>query len=332
MLIWSSIVQHRAMSEQIPTGVRKVQAGNTAEGNRLLRFDLTGRDTDAAGCGLPWLGGELEFETWLAEENVTCGETDGVAWRRAGNLLFLALEQADESASDPADAVEAAYAHLLEVARASGCASLLRAWNYLPAINAGEGDAERYRRFCLGRAAALEAAGYGERELCAGTAIGSEESRLRIYLLCGSSPGINIENPRQVSAYRYPRRYGPRSPSFARATAIAGANDSRLLMISGTASVVGHRTVHVGDVEAQVMEIVRNLDSLLVEAATTLDRPGLREFGDESLMRVYVRREADWPAIEKCLRSCWPQVRLAGLRGDICRSDLLVEIEAVTRG
>lgn len=320
------------MSEQIPTGVRKVQAGNTSDGNRLLRFDLTGRDNDAAGCGLPWLGGELEFETWLAEENVTCGETDGVAWRRAGNLLFLAFEQHDDPASDPAEAVQAAYARLLEVARASGCACLLRAWNYLPAINAGDGDAERYRRFCLGRAAALEAAGYGERELCAGTAIGGEEPRLRIYLLCGSSPGINIENPRQVSAYRYPRRYGPRSPSFARATAIAGANDSRLLMISGTASVVGHRTVHVGDVETQAMEIVRNLDSLLVEAAATLGRPGLREFGDESLMRVYVRREADWPVIEARLQSCWPQVRLAGLRGDICRSDLLVEIEAVTRG
>lgn len=325
-------MQHRVTSDLVPVGLRAVQAGEAAEGNGLLRFDLTRSEADAAGCGLTWLGGDLQVETWLADERVTRGETDGIIWRRAGNLLFLAFEQADDPASDPAEPVNHAYARALEVARAAGCPSLLRAWNYLPAINAGDGDAERYRRFCLGRAAALEAAGYGERELCAGTAIGSDEPRLRIYLLCGSSPGVNIENPRQVSAYRYPRRYGPRSPSFARATAIAGVDDSRLLMISGTASVVGHRSAHVGDVDAQLMEIVRNLDSLLVESAATLSRPGLREFGAESLMRVYVRHEADWPAIEARLRSCWPQVRLAGLRGDICRSDLLVEIEAVTRG
>lgn len=308
-----------------------VEPGPAAAGNVLLHFPLRRGQPGSAGCGLAWLGGDLESERWRVAETVDSGRTDGIIWRRAGELMFLAVEQPDDPASDPAPAVESAYARLLALAGRSGCRQLLRAWNYLPAINAGEGDAERYRRFCLGRAAALEAAGYGDGELCAGTAIGGDEAALRIYLLCAAGPGRNIENPRQLSAYRYPRRYGPRSPSFARATAVAGAGGSTLLMISGTASVVGHRTLHQGDVDAQLEEIIRNLETLLSESAEALDEPGLREFDANSLLRVYLRDAVHWPRVERRLRARWPNARLAGLRGDICRSDLLVEIEAVSR-
>lgn len=313
------------------TGGLRVEPGRQPGERALLRFALDAPRAGALACGLEWLGGDLVEESWTVEAEVSAGTRGEIAWRRAGDLLFLALEAPDDPDSDPSDAVEAAYDALLAIAAEAGCRQLLRAWNYLPAINAGEGDGERYRRFCLGRAAALEKAGYGDGELCAGTAIGSDDPRLSIYLLCAPRAGVNIENPRQVSAYRYPRRYGPRSPSFARATAVAGPHDSVLLMISGTASVVGHRTLHEGDVAAQLEELIRNLETLLSESAGKLGRPGLATFDESSLLRVYVRHGADWPAIERRLRERWPGVRLAGLRGDVCRTELLVEIEAVSR-
>ncbi len=298
----------------------------------LLRFALDAPSTGSAGCGLDWLGGDLREECWLTGWPVSAGRRDEVAWRRAGDLLFLNAEWPDDAHSDPAAAAETAYRELLAVAAEQGCREMLRAWNYLPAINAGVGDAERYRRFCLGRAVALKAAGYGDGELCAGTAIGSDEDQLRIYLLCGAQSGVNIENPRQLSAYRYPREYGPSSPSFARATALDGGPGQALLMISGTASVVGHRTLHVGDVAAQLEEIIRNLEILLSEAAERLERPEPADLNAESLLRVYLRHAGDWPLVERRLRQRWPEARLAGLRGDICRSDLLVEIEALVNG
>lgn len=321
---------HEAARIDLP-GALSVEPGRQPDAATLAEFALERPGAGAAGCGLEWLGGDLAQECWRVDARVTSGAVGAVSWRRAGDLLFLGLEQPDDPDSDPAGAVEAAYERLLSVAAEAGCRHLLRAWNYLPAINAGEGDAERYRRFCLGRAATLERAGYGDGELCAGTAIGGDEPRLRIYLLCADQPGVSIENPRQVSAYRYPRRYGPRSPSFARATAVAGPGDSTLLMVSGTASVVGHRTLHEGDVHGQLAEIVRNLETLLSESVRKLGRPGLSEFDDASLLRVYVRHAEDWPAVEDRLRQRWPHVRLAGLRGDVCRRDLLVEIEAVSR-
>ena len=112
---------------------------------------------------------------------------------------------------------DSAYANLSVFVRTRGFPHLLRSWNYLDAITEGEGDAERYRRFCVGRAAGLGEVQIGT--LPAATAIGRCDGvrTLQVYWLAARRPGTPVENPRQVSAYRYPRQYGPQSPSFARA-------------------------------------------------------------------------------------------------------------------
>ncbi|HLS05132.1 MAG TPA: hypothetical protein VK036_02415 [Wenzhouxiangella sp.] len=296
----------------------------------LFRFALAESSPAAAGCGLQWLGGDLRAEYWQGENPASGGDDEGVSWSRSGDLLFLGLALPDSAGSDPCATAQSIYERLLAAAARAGCPALLRAWNYMPAITHGSGDSERYRRFCQGRAAALDAAGYGDDALCAATAIGGSEPLMRVYLLCAPKPGINIENPRQVSAFHYPREYGPRSPAFARATVVGGQQGSLLLLISGTASVVGHQSVHEGDVAAQLEEVIRNVEHLAETAAEKVGRPALAGFSESTLMRVYVRHSRDWPMVEKRLRQRWPGVRLAGLKGDVCRSELLVELEAVT--
>ena len=54
--------------------------------------------------------------------------------------------------------------------------------------------------------------------LCAASAVGSLGGELSICFLGSKERGVHCENPRQLPAYRYPKLYGPRSPSFARAT------------------------------------------------------------------------------------------------------------------
>ncbi len=291
-----------------------------------------GSQPPSVPLGLELLAGDMAGERWLGLGAVERGRHGAIDWARSGGCVSLCLVLDDPPDRDPEQAVYQAYRSLIELAREMKCPHLLRAWNYFPAINEGMGDQERYRRFCLGRARAFEDDGVDDASLCAGTAIGGDEHKLRIYLLCGQSPGLNIENPRQVSAYRYPRRYGPRSPSFARATVLPSVGEQALLMISGTASVVGHETRHQGDVLAQTREILANLDSLLAESARISGRDGLARFGEHSLIRVYLRRASDWPAVGALLRAAWPDARIAAFRGDVCRSDLLVEIEAVTQG
>src|SRR5204862_4731485 len=118
-----------------------------------------------------------------------------------------------------------------------------------------EDDTEHYKRFSTGRHDALIAAGFAKSDFPAACAVGMRGGNLAIHFLASRERGRNVENPRQVSAYDYPRQYGVRSPSFARATVAADGS----VFISGTASVVGHETLRIGDVGAQCEETIANL-------------------------------------------------------------------------
>ncbi|MEE4297702.1 MAG: pteridine-dependent deoxygenase like protein [Wenzhouxiangella sp.] len=289
-------------------------------------FDHSRTVWPSSDIGLECLGGDLRCEQWLTGAPVRFGNGDQWHWSRNSDLLAVALSAPD--AGDPAEPTARFYRELIGTIRSAGYPHLLRIWNYLPNINGGNGDSERYRRFCVGRGQALAEAGLEDARMCAATAIGTLDQRFRLIAIAGRSPGQSVENPRQVSSWEYPSLYGPRSPAFARATAVNLSDGRVALLISGTASVVGHATAHPGDVLAQTDEAVSNLAALLAEAATDLDRPGLARFGEEAAARVYVRHPEDWPAVYARLREHWPTLPLAGFHGDICRRDLLMEIEA----
>jgi enamine deaminase RidA (YjgF/YER057c/UK114 family) len=135
-----------------------------------------------------------------------------------------------------------------------------------------------------------------------------------------------IENPRQTSAYRYPPKFGIHSPSFSRAC-VLGESAGTNLFISGTASIVGHETIHPGDVSAQARETLANLDALLEEANRVVGTP--RYSLDALKFKVYVRRPRDLDAIQRVLSaSLRPAAPILYLQADVCREELLVEIEA----
>lgn len=277
---------------------------------RYLRVDLEPLDGDAP------------FETWRGAGDVAAGRTGAFAHAEDGRLQFAAVEV--EEGGDVAAATEAAYAALVDFLAVSGYPHVLRIWNYFDAITEGEDDGERYRRFCVGRARGM---GEGFASFPAATAIGRRDGRrvLQIYLLAAREPGTPLENPRQVAAWRYPRQYGPQSPSFARAT-LAGT-PGLPLMISGTASVVGHETLHAERIEAQLAETFANLDALVAHAREVSPRlPSA--LGADSLLKVYLRHRAHLPQVRAALAARLP----AGapslvLHAEVCRRDLLVEID-----
>jgi chorismate lyase / 3-hydroxybenzoate synthase len=291
-------------------------------------FHARGLDRHGAGTGLAWLGGDFGGEYWQLPALLDSGIAESGWWARGRDLMAVTLSRSDHADADPEALTFELYETLIDQVRSAGYPEFLRIWNFLPGINRGAGDSERYRRFCVGRSRALAEAGLDDTAMCAATAIGGDEPRFRLFALAGRHPGRAIDNPRQVPAWAYPPRYGPRSPAFARATAVMLSDQRVGLLISGTASVVGHATAHPGDVLAQTDEAATNVEALLEAAAGELARSDLGLPGSDSLVRVYVRQAADWPAVEARLRRRWPGVRLAGLRGDVCRRDLLVEMEA----
>jgi enamine deaminase RidA (YjgF/YER057c/UK114 family) len=232
-----------------------------------------------------------------------------------------------------------AYRMLFDLLDTLGMPHPLRIWNTVPAINAVQFGIERYRQFNIGRQHAFDAC---RRALTGGVpaacALGSvvpvagdapPAAPLAIHFLASRTPADPVENPRQVSAFHYPAQYGPRAPTFARAAAWGDGDAAPVLFVSGTASIVGHRTVHHGDVVAQTRETVANLAAVLGQAA----RQGHGPFSLADLSyRVYVRDAGDaaaLAAIGRVLRdAAGPHVRPLFVHADVCRDDLLVEIEA----
>ena len=277
-------------------------------------------------------------DVWHASEHVESGTTGVVRWRCDGHWMLGAIDL-DEAVEKQglANLAQRAYHDLFKALEQTGCTHLLRIWNYLPQINGDGGGLERYRQFNLGRQQAFfdanQAAFEGAPAACA---LGIHQGALCIRFLAGRTAPVPVENPRQVSAYHYPKSYGPRAPTFSRAALAEIGGGDVALFISGTASIVGHETVHVGEIVAQTEETLRNLRAVISAAnertTSTFDLAAID-------CVIYVRHVADAPVvrqiIEEALGPDSHTVRHAVfLEADICRQELLVEIEAhaVARG
>ncbi len=271
--------------------------------------------------------GVAPFEVWRANAGVRHGRDGAIRWSTDGALLFGAIEiqEGDDGIEGAARRV---YEALVAFTRGSSLPHLLRVWNYLDAITLGDGDAERYRAFCVGRARGL--GDFDAHALPAATAIGrcDDARTIQVYWLAARVPGTAVENPRQVSAYRYPRQYGLQSPSFARAM-LPPPGSAMPLLLSGTASVVGHASQHAGELLAQLDETFANFDSLLASArryAPTLPAA----FGAGTRLKVYVRDRDDLPLVAEALvRRFGDDVPRLLLHAVICRRELAVEIDGV---
>lgn len=203
----------------------------------------------------------------------------------------------------------------------------VRIWNFVPELNAFmDPQTDRYMAFNVGRydacVAWLGAEDCFDQRLATASAVGVRVADLEVHCLTTTHRRDPVENPRQVSAYHYSARYGRRPPCFARATKVH-VGPMPLLLIGGTASIVGEESQHPGDVIAQTHETLDNISALVdnaVPVAQPLDL--LRQ------LRVYLRDATSARDAGHIVRSrCRGVTRLEFVEAQICRRELLVEIE-----
>jgi hypothetical protein len=248
---------------------------------------------------------------------------------RAGLLLGIARH---EAAGGTERAAASLYRKMFAAVRGR---HLARLWNYVPAINEpGEQGLENYRGFSRGRSLAFEAE-YGtafKRQAPASSAVGCGGKDLVVVFVATGEVPRHFENPRQVPAYEYPPEYGPRPPTFTRASVVADGAE-QWVFISGTAAVRGHATVAPFDVKAQLGCTLDNLRE--ISAACGLgrdlavgDAPPVRRW-----FKVYLREAADLAVVQAGLEAVLlrPGDGVTYLRADICRRELGVEIEVTLR-
>jgi chorismate lyase/3-hydroxybenzoate synthase len=220
----------------------------------------------------------------------------------------------------------------------------LRFWAFIPRIHADYGNGlDRYMAFNAGRFAAFST-WLGGRDafslsIPTASAVGSGSSEFALFGLASRWPASPVENPRQIPAYRYSRRFGPLPPCFARATLLRREPELQdLLLVGGTASIAGEDSCHRGELVPQTRETFHNLASVVSSACQGSATPLRESDGAVSRwlslfreLRVYVREADHQQRILELVEAAFPgAARIEMLPAELCRPELLVEIEGIT--
>jgi chorismate lyase/3-hydroxybenzoate synthase len=272
---------------------------------------------------LPAYGGPA-YEIWTTTSPTRPCQIGRAFGACSGEMAFGAIQLEEGGGTALEDVVANSYHEIFNFLEQTGFNEPIRFWNYLTAITEDEQGLERYKRFNIGRHSAFLKRLHQPVPPSA-SCLGAHRGVSMIYFLAAREPARAIENPRQLSPYAYPPIYGPRSPSFSRA-ALHTQDGVETLFISGTASIVGHETRHQGNLLSQIAETIENLKVLAASSGRNIAQLQPEDWA----LKIYLRDPLYREAVETALTAAFGtgSQRLY-LHADICRTDLLVEVEAL---
>ena len=245
-----------------------------------------------------------------------------------------------EGISEQADKSFALMASILKTENLS-FSHVVRQWNYIESIlaqNCMNGIfRQNYQSFNDVRSHYYSSADFSSGYPAA-TGIGMNAGGVILeFIAFQGSKEVDIlplSNPLQKDAQQYKQDVlvgeslaEKTPPKFERAKLIVKDN-SGLIFISGTAAVRGQNTVHRGDVIRQTRSTIQNISELI--SRKNLKKSGVATAFDTepfSYLRVYVKHAEDFPTVRTVCEQTYGDIPSQYLVSDICREDLLVEIE-----
>ena len=211
---------------------------------------------------------------------------------------------------------------------------IYRQWNYIPGITVLSDGSQNYQEFNDARSIFYATADWSNGYPAA-TGIGTSAGSVVVEVCaikgekCANLP---IDNPLQIAAHNYSQQVldgkvieqlsERTTPKFERARLLADR-----VLISGTAAIKGERSNYSTDAVEQAAETMEIMDRLTSKENIPVDNNGSRY----DLLRVYVKRESDIPAVRDYMQSHYPAVQKHYLVADVCRPELLIEIEGVAK-
>lgn len=263
------------------------------------------------------------------------GNNDAVLLQNGKSKVLIGSVQSFSSLSCKVNS-ENVFAELLRMFNSVGFPvnSIERQWNYIENILGYDDQEQRYQTFNNSRTNVygnlFEGNGYP-----AATGIGMNQGGIIIEFVAvqsADSISIPINNPSQIAAHTYSKNVlaGEEcvlktTPKFERARYLE-LFGKKLIFISGTASIIGEKTVGVGNSAEQTEITINNIKQLYSkEILEKLSGGTLNpKYGHA---RVYIKNRKDFLPIKRTFKSHFGNLPVVYIIADICRNDLLVEIE-----
>lgn len=142
-----------------------------------------------------------------------------------------------------------------------------------------------------------------------------------------------IDNDLQVAAHAYSKgvligEYQEKStPKFERAKSVSTADTNRVY-ISGTAAILGEESLEGVGFAKQIDITMKNIEHLIIPY--TFNHHNIRPSKMQlQLLRVYIKNETDIDVAIEYMIANYPSIPVIYCIADVCREELLVEIEGV---
>ncbi len=220
---------------------------------------------------------------------------------------------------------------------------ILRQWNYIEQItgfdNASNSPSQHYQIFNDVRSKYYQESQF-ENGYPAATGIGMDRGGIMIDVVAASFADqksvIAIKSPVQLDAYTYSEQvlaenhamcdFCRTTPKFERAKIIV-TTDKKWIFISGTAAISGQESARQHTIEDQTKMTIQNILRLI--SVENINKHGIQASENASIisLRVYVKFKNDIPKVKEVCLQFFPEVPIVYVVADICRPELLVEIE-----
>ena len=208
------------------------------------------------------------------------------------------------------------YIDAAKVARTEMKTHLVRTWIYVADIDTNYSSVVKARNDIFSRHGLTP-----ETHFIASTGIGGysaiRQAKVAIDFL--TYPNIKEHDKKYLQALNHLNPTHEYGVAFERGTRVNLGNEQEYF-ISGTASIDKNGSVlHIGDVKAQAIRLLDNIEALLKDGEATLE--------DVNYFVIYLRDPSDYSIVDEYMQNRFPRTPRVIVYAKICRPEWLIEME-----
>lgn len=215
---------------------------------------------------------------------------------------------------------------------------IVRQWNFIERITEFSSDGQHYQLFNDARSefyAGVDwSGGYP-----AATGIGTTNGGVMVEIDAGQikvGKVVSLDNELQIAAHEYSQQVLLGStqlttPKFERGKAVDYGGGEVQIYISGTAAIRGEDSLADVDIIGQTISTLENIEYLV--GVENLKKHGISVGNSPKfqLFRVYLKLRSDFLKAKEVIAKRYPNTPTMYVITDVCRDELLIEIEGVAQ-
>ncbi len=297
-------------------------------------------------------GGAYAAEVEMIDSEVTYKELEGVRYLTMEDedekiLIVCGVRSSvKESIREQSDALFVKLSKILSLEEFA-VSDIVRQWNYIPQIVAvDKNNYQHYQAFNDSRTVFYRKADWVKCGYPAATGIGMDCGAVTVDVVAvkyfdTKSRVLPIDNDLQRAAHVYTQNVligaqmdeieGCSTPKFERAKAVGSLQNGYICYISGTAAIRGEASMESNDAAVQTVMTVENVEHLISDY--TCRKFGIElgcKFREINSARTYIKNPKEVDQIKSVVDEKWgDKTSVVYLKADVCRDELLVEIEAI---